>query len=150
MTLTTRSLLGLAAGIVGGAAISATQNASLQKLVFIIEPVGSMWVNALRMTVIPLVFSLLIAGIASAADTGTIGRIGVKAILLFLLMLVVAATFAVLATPPLLGWLLVDPSISESLKASIDPALAESAGKVPSLTQRFINLVPVNPIDLLQ
>ena len=103
MTLTTRSLLGLASGILVGAVISATHNDALQRLALLIEPVGSMWVNALRMTIIPLVFSLLVVGIASAADTGAIGRIGVKAIALFLLLLVAAATFAALAAPPLLG-----------------------------------------------
>jgi proton glutamate symport protein len=146
MSLTTRSLLGLASGILFGAAITATHNAFLHRLVFIIEPVGSVWVNALRMTVIPLVFSLLIAGVASATDAGSVGRIGVKAIVLFLLMLVAAATFAALVTPPLLSWLTVDPSTSDSLKSGIDPATVESAQKVPSLTQRLVNLVPLNPI----
>ena len=146
MTLTTRSLLGLASGILVGAVISATHNDALQRLALLIEPVGSMWVNALRMTIIPLVFSLLVVGIASAADTGAIGRIGVKAIALFLLLLVAAATFAALAAPPLLGWLTVDPAISESLKAGLDPTIVESARKVPTLAQRLINLVPINPI----
>jgi proton glutamate symport protein len=73
MSLTTRSLIGLGSGALVGAAITATHNAFLQKLVFIIEPVASVWVNALRMTVIPLVFSLLIAGAASAADAGSVG-----------------------------------------------------------------------------
>lgn len=110
MSLTTRSLIGLASGVLLGAAITATHNAFLQRLVFIIEPVGSVWVNALRMTIVPLVFSLLIAGVASAADAGSVGRIGVKAILLFILMLFAGATFAALVTPPLLSWLTVDPS----------------------------------------
>ena len=146
MSMTTRSLIGLASGVLLGAAITATHNAFLQRLVFIIEPVGSVWVNALRMTIIPLVFSLLIAGVASATDASSVGRIGAKAFLLFILMLFAAATFAALVTPPLLSWLTVDPSTSEALRSGIDSAAVESAKKVPTVTQRLLNLVPVNPI----
>lgn len=110
MSLTTRSLIGLASGVLLGAAITATHNAFLQRLVFIIEPVGSVWVNALRMTIVPLVFSLLMAGVASAADAGSVGRIGGKAILFFILMLLAAASFTALVTSPLLSWLTLDPS----------------------------------------
>jgi len=146
MSLTTRSLIGLSSGALIGAAITATHNAFLQRLVFIIEPVASIWVNALRMTVIPLVFSLLIVGVASAADAGSVGRMGVKAILFFILMLFVAASFTALVTPPLLNQLTVDLSTSETLRSSIDAAAVESATKVPTVTQRLVGLIPVNPI----
>src|SRR5215510_13916921 len=146
MSLTTRSLIGLSSGALIGAAITATHNAFLQRLVFIIEPVASIWVNALRMTVIPLVFSLLIVGVASAADAGSVGRMGVKAILFFILMLFVAASFTALVTPPLLNQLTVDLSTSETLRSTIDAAAVESATKVPTVTQRLVGLVPVNPI----
>ncbi|HKA19381.1 MAG TPA: dicarboxylate/amino acid:cation symporter [Blastocatellia bacterium] len=147
MSLTTRSLIGLSSGALIGAAITATHNAFLQRLVFIIEPVASIWVNALRMTVIPLVFSLLIVGVASAADAGSVRRIGVKAILFFILILFVAASFTALVTPPLLNQLTVDLSTSETLRSSIDAAAVESATKVRTVTQRLVDLVPVNPIN---
>ena len=55
-----------------------------------IEPLGTLWINAIRMTVIPLVVSSLIVGVTSAPDMRTIGRIGGRALVLFLLVLFAA------------------------------------------------------------
>ena len=49
-----------------------------------IEPIGTLWVNALRMTVIPLVVSAILMGVTSLPDTKTIGRIGGRAFVLFI------------------------------------------------------------------
>ena len=52
-----------------------------------IVPIGTLWINAIRMTVIPLVVSLLITGVAGAADLRAIGRIGGRSLLTFFLLL---------------------------------------------------------------
>ena len=68
MQESTRVLVALGAGLVGGAAVAASGDAHLLHAAAAITPVGVLWVNAIRMTVIPLVVSLLITGVASAAD----------------------------------------------------------------------------------
>jgi Na+/H+-dicarboxylate symporter len=88
----TRVLLSLAVAVAVGTAIGASGNASLLRAADFITPVGTLWVNAIRMTVIPLVVSLLITGIASAADLKSIGRIGRRTLLVFVLLLAGAAT----------------------------------------------------------
>ena len=72
----TRVLVALAAGLAIGIGISLSGSASLLALADDVAPLGTLWVNAIRMTVIPLVVSLLITGVASASDLSTIGRIG--------------------------------------------------------------------------
>src|SRR5262249_25463405 len=57
------------------------------------------------------------------------------------------ASFTALVTPPLLNQLTVDLSTSETLRSSIDAAAVESATKVRTVTQRLVDLVPVNPIN---
>ena len=146
MSLSTRMLTGLVAGIAAGIAIAAFQTPFLIRLVSIIEPLGTLWVNALRMTLIPLVFALLVSGIASAVDTGLIGRVGVRAIVLFLFLLLLAAVFTALVTPPLLAWLTIDPATVAFLKSRAEGATLETAKNAPSLVQRLVNLIPVNPI----
>ena len=78
MRPTNRVVVALIAGLVLGTAISATHNASLIALVSMIEPVGTLWVNAIRMTVIPLVISLLIVGVSSLSDLGIIRHLGAR------------------------------------------------------------------------
>jgi Na+/H+-dicarboxylate symporter len=68
MNETTRVLVALIAGGVLGMLIAASGNATLVGAADAIAPLGTLWVNAIRMTVIPLVVSLLITGVASASD----------------------------------------------------------------------------------
>ena len=48
-------LVGLAIGLLGGIAIAVTRNATLLTLADVFAPLGTLWINAVRMTVIPLV-----------------------------------------------------------------------------------------------
>ena len=93
-----RVLIALAAGLAGGIAISGVDGPALFALVAFIEPIGTLWVNAIRMTVIPLVVSLLIVSVASI-DVGTVRRIGWRALLTFVALLCASAIFAALVAP---------------------------------------------------
>ncbi|MGH7541336.1 MAG: cation:dicarboxylate symporter family transporter, partial [Gemmatimonadota bacterium] len=98
MSLAVRVFAGLVAGLLAGIGISAAP--SLASVVPWIEPIGTLWVNAIRMTVIPLVVALLITGIATTASR-TAGRIGGGALLLFVVFIGCSALFGGLAAPPL-------------------------------------------------
>jgi Na+/H+-dicarboxylate symporter len=76
MSLTTRVVGGLALGLAAGAAINASRQLTLLTLASWIEPVGALWVNAILMTVIPLVVSSLILGVASRDDPRLIVQLG--------------------------------------------------------------------------
>jgi Na+/H+-dicarboxylate symporter len=110
---------------------------------FAIEPVGTLWTNAIRMTVIPLVVALIVTGVAEQADLRRIGRLGGLAIAVFAALLLLGGLFAVAVARPLLGGLTVAPSAVESLRAGLS---ASAAAPMPSLTQRILETVPVNPI----
>src|ERR1041385_594820 len=86
MKESTRVLLALVVAIVLGVIVAATHNDALARAADAIAPLGTLWVNAIRMTVIPLVVSLLITGVASAADIKAIGRIGGRTLLTFVLL----------------------------------------------------------------
>src|SRR5262245_18303864 len=68
VSLTTRVLIALAVGLAGGIVISQTQSPTLLGAAAAIEPIGTLFINAIRMTVIPLVVGSLIVGVASAPD----------------------------------------------------------------------------------
>ncbi len=73
MSLTTRVLLALALGLAAGWLVARTGLAPLATAAHAIEPVGAMWVNAIRMTVIPLVVASLIVGVGSAIVACAVG-----------------------------------------------------------------------------
>jgi Na+/H+-dicarboxylate symporter len=149
MSLTTRVLIALVAGLAGGLAISASGSPFLREAAAWIEPVGTLFINAIRMTVIPLVVGSLVAGIASAPQPGALGRIGLRALVFFVSTLAVVAILSALVAPALFDRIPIDPAASEALRASAAGtagATSESARRVPGVAQWIIELVPANPI----
>ena len=149
MSLTKRVLLALAAGLVLGIGVSAVGDARMLSAVSLIQPLGVLWVNAIRMTVVPLVFSLLVVGVASASDAAAVGRIGARTLAMFLALLVCSAILAVLIAPPIFAMLRIDPAMAASLRATAAASggtAAESARQLPSFGQWLTDLVPINPI----
>jgi len=120
----------------------------LLSAVSFVQPIGTIWVNAIRMTVVPLVFSLLVVGVASASDAASVGRIGARTLGLFIAFLVCSAILAVILAPPIFANLRIDPATAASLRASATTSAnaAESAKQLPSFAQWLTDLVPINPI----
>jgi proton glutamate symport protein len=143
MSLTTRVLVALVAGIGVGIGLSFTANASIAQW---IEPLGALFINAIRMTIIPLVVSSLIVGVTSAPDTRTIGRLGGRALVFMLVSLTIACALGVMAAGPAFSLLSIDPAASAALRASASVDPAQSAQSMPSFMQWLVALVPANPI----
>lgn len=143
-----RVLIAGAAGLAAGFVISAFGGPACFAVVSVLEPLGTLWVNAIRMTVIPLVVSLLIVSVASV-DVGTVGRIGSRALLTFVALLGASLLLAVLATPPLFAQLPIDAAATRSLGESGRTAatvVTEGVSKLPTFSQWLVELVPTNPI----
>jgi Na+/H+-dicarboxylate symporter len=149
MSLTTRVLIALVAGMGLGLVVSSTGNPALVTAARWIEPLGTLFINAIRMTVIPLVVGSLIAGIAAAPNPSALGKVGARAFLLFLATLFAGAIFAALVAPPVLAQFSIDPAAQAALQASAaetTSSTAESLRRVPSFAQWLIDLVPANPV----
>jgi len=146
MRESTRVLLAVALAIAGGIGIAATHNASLARAADFIAPFGTLWVNAIRMTVIPLVVSLLVIGVASAADIKSVGRIGGRTLLVFLLLLMGVAV-VVMPLSPALFRLLPQHEVQ-----MLPPEAARAAeellagGQWQTFSVWLTSLLPPNPI----
>ncbi len=152
MSFTVRVLVGLVLGLALGIAVAGIGAAWLQKLPEILELIGALFISAIRMTVIPLVVSGLIVGVASTRDARAIGRLGGLALLWFFAALFVASIFGAALAFPLLTHLHIDPAIADALRgaaAGTGRAAAESASQLPSLSQWIKDLVPINPFKAL-
>ena len=149
MSLALKVLLALVAGLAVGLGIVASGSPALAHLVPFIEPAGTLWVSAIRMTVIPLVVTSLIVGVGGAADPASVGRVGARAIALFVAFDVVAIAAALLAGPPILAMVHVDPAAAASLRANAAQsagAAIEGAKSLPTVAQWLVDLVPANPV----
>jgi proton glutamate symport protein len=142
-SLTTWVIVALLAGLGAGLLVLAYPTPPLLMLVGIIEPIGIIWVNAIRMTVIPLVVALLITGVASATDLRTVGGIGARAFASFLALLTASAIFGLLVVPPLFGWLRVDRATTRSLGGAVQESQASA---VPGFAEWLVGIVPTNPV----
>ena len=139
-----RTLLGLVAGLAIGVVISATSSGGLRAFATAIEPIGTVWVNAIRMTVIPLVVSLLIATIAEERDFRAVGRLGGRAVALYAVILSTVALLTFLAAPPLFSVMTIDATSAASLRGASSAAGTTAA--LPSFTSWLVGLVPANPV----
>lgn len=146
MSLTVKVLLGLIGGLVVGLLVAASGIPALEVGSTWIEPLGRIWVNAIRMTVIPLVVSLLIVGVVGT-DVRAVGRIGGRAVGLFLALVLGAALITAVVTPPLVARLPADPAAAAALRENLGAAgEAAAQTEVPSLGTWLVSLVPTNAI----
>ncbi len=144
----TRVLVALIAGLAVGVAAAASGNETVLRAVEALAPIGTLWVNAIRMTVIPLVVSLIIVSIASVSDLRTIGRLGGRSLMVFGLML---AGLALIAGPLLPRVFTLMPGAAGGRHA-LPPGAAEAAGELvaggqtPTVVGWLTSLIPGNPI----
>src|SRR5262245_49608853 len=82
MPLHTRIFIGLAVGVVAGVGVNRLLGGDHPAVKWVIanitEPVGQLFLRVLLMTVIPLVFSSLVVGVAGLGDVRKLGRVGLK------------------------------------------------------------------------
>ena len=136
----------LVAGLLLGA-LSAQAGEYREPLVKIASLVGGLWLDALKMTVIPLIVALLVTGIVSGADQARAGGIAGRSILWFVVVLTSSAAFGTLAMPMLLEAFPLPASAAEALRAglaSVDSSAA--AASVPTVEDWLRSLIPTNPI----
>ncbi|GJG86461.1 sodium:dicarboxylate symporter [Gemmatimonadetes bacterium T265] len=142
---TVLALLALAAGTALGAVATSTHNGALAGVVDALAPLGALWVNAIRMTLVPLVVSMLVTSVAGVADVGAVGRLGVRALVWFVVLLAGCALIAALAAPTLFRYVPVDASAAAALRAHATAA-AGTPAEVPTLGGFLTGLVPANPL----
>ncbi|MBV1789319.1 dicarboxylate/amino acid:cation symporter [Marinobacterium sp. D7] len=106
----------------------------------LLKPIGTLFVNAIKMLIVPLVFCSLVVGVTSMQDTRKLGRIGLKSLVLYL------GTTAVAISIGLGMGILFTPGDGIGMVAGDSAAVAKEA---PTLVQTLLNMIPKNPIDAL-
>jgi Na+/H+-dicarboxylate symporter len=149
MPRTSPAVAGLAAlvlGLAAGIGVAAAGVPFLLQAAALVEPLGALWVNAIRMVLVPLVVSLLVTSVSSFADAKAVGRLGARTVGIFLVLLAGAALFSALVGPPLFRWWHLTPEASAALHAQMSAPEPSAVREMPSLRGFIVGLVPTNPV----
>ncbi|MBO9663772.1 cation:dicarboxylase symporter family transporter [Dokdonella sp.] len=144
MSTTTRILLGLLAGALLGLLLAWHDAALGVRVADFVQPIGRLWLNALQMTVVPLVLALVIVGVGAASDAAASGRTARRALVVFAILLSAGAALMIAVAPLLLSLLPRDPATMDALRAAIPPASAPVAA--PGFADWLAGVVPTNAI----
>lgn len=141
--LSNRILLGLALGLAFGVALNLTIADQEWVKVFLIDGlfgvVGEIFVRFLSMLVVPLVFVSLITGVSSLSDPKSLGRVGGKAVALYMLTTGVAITLALISA------ILVKPGVGANPASAEEREIAVQ----PSFADVLVDMVPRNPVQAM-
>ncbi len=137
MNLSTKILIGLALGIVAGLGLGAD---GAKFAAAWIGPLGTIFMNMIKMLIVPLVFSSLVIGVCSLGDIKKIGRIGAKTVVWYL-----GTTFFAIFLGLAFG-LIFEPGVGVSMPGAGVKAAAKAA---PPIMQVIIDIFPTNPFDAM-
>jgi len=133
-----RILTGLVLGVVGGSFAAGSRLAA--PLMAVTVPIGRLWLDALTMTVVPLVFSLLVTGILGAAQDARQNRVALRALLWFAALLAGACLIAAISTTLMLQlWPVGDAAAHLRAPGGAAPSIGGAADWLSGI-------IPTNPI----
>ncbi len=141
MSLTAKILIGMIAGLVVGVILSWVSTPSLDTYLVdgLFQMIGKMFVNALKMLVVPLVIFSLLCGVLGIGDISVLGRVGGKSFALYLTTTAVAIMLAILLA------LVIGPGAGFDMQG-VDVS-AMKARAAPSVWDVFAKRVASNPVQ---
>ncbi|NLR41316.1 dicarboxylate/amino acid:cation symporter [Novosphingobium sp. ERW19] len=135
----------LVGGLVLGLALAFLDPALLDPVLVVAQPVGALWLNALRATIVPLVVSLLFTGIAQTVAAARAGALARRALLFFFTILAGGSAMAALLIPAILSVFPMPTAAAAALRASV--AQIHDKATVPGFGAFLQSLVPTNVLQ---
>ncbi|PRS12064.1 dicarboxylate/amino acid:cation symporter [Bacillus paralicheniformis] len=141
MKLATKIIIALLLGAAVGIILNVTSPDLFSKLnTFLFGPLGTIFLNLIKMLVVPIVFFSLTLGVAGLGDPKKLGRIGAKTISFFLVTTAIAIMIGLVLA------LVIKPGTI----GTYDTSAAEySAQKAPSIAETLLNIIPTNPVQAM-
>lgn len=138
-------LSSLVVGLGAGIALAHFAPDRVDSATEILDPIGSLWLRALQMTIVPLVVSLLVTGIVTSVAAARAGKLAGTSILFFFAVLWSGAAMAALVTPLLLEAFPIPAAAAQALTGSLSGAA--EIGEIPPFAEFIKAMVPTNPIN---
>lgn len=138
LKLTTKILIGLILGLIAGVALNTIAvNVYPFFETYLLTPVGTIFINLIRMMVVPLVLLSIISGAASIGDPKKLGRVGGKTIVFYFFTTAIAISLGLLLAN------IFKPGNGVNIPANLSNYTPSSA---PPIVDTFLNMIPTNPI----
>ncbi|HWK36671.1 dicarboxylate/amino acid:cation symporter [Sphingomonas sp.] len=144
MSRPTRILIALIAGLAMGVLLSGWAPDFAARVTMVADPTGTIWLNALRMTIVPLVVALLVTGIAATAEAARASRLATRSLIVFVALLWVSSALGALVTLGLLDLFPLHGGAATALRSAF--AGAAPVDEVPPFSQFIVAMVPTNPL----
>ncbi|MDB5716041.1 MAG: putative sodium/dicarboxylate symporter [Sphingomonadales bacterium] len=144
MSNATRILIALIAGLVLGIGGSSFAPSLATSAAEVADPIGNLWLNGLRMTIVPLVVALLVTGIAATAEAARAGRVAGRALAWILAIMATSAVVGAVLTPLLLHLFPLPVASAAALRSAL--STASPIGSAPPFADFLRAIVPTNPI----
>ena len=141
MSLTAKVMAGMVLGLIVGVVFNMMDSAFINTHVVggLFAMIGKMFVNALKMLVVPLVLFSLLCGVMGIGDIRVLGRVGGKSLALYIFTTAIAIAVAIALA------LLIGPGQGFDM-AGVDTAGVTGA-EAPSVWDVFAGIIPTNPIS---
>ena len=133
------------AALILGLGLGILLDTRVHSLTEMADIVGTLWLNGLRMTVVPLVVALLVTGIAQTAEAARAGRLALRAVITMMVILWGSATMAAFVTPALLSAFPMPVEAGAALKSAL--STAPDTGEVKPFSEFIRAIVPTNPVN---
>lgn len=141
MKLATRILWALALGAVTGILLNVFADNWFAPLDgYLFTPLGTIFLNLIKMLIVPLVFFSIAVGVANIGDPKKLGRMGGKTIGFFLTTTAVAITLGIILA------VILKPGASGSFDTT---NLEYKATEAPPVTETLLGIIPANPISAM-
>ena len=138
------ALVALVVGLVAGAFSGGFSPAFRQGLLDSAGFVGTLWLNALKMTVIPLVIALLVVGIAKSREAALGGRVAGRSVLWIVIICTLSAAFGAVATTLLVEAAPLPRATAQALQGALAGVEQKSSGPLPGIADFFKGVIPDN------
>jgi len=135
-------VLGLVAGILAGDLAQGPRDNALGVASF----VGTLWLNALKMTVIPLVVALLVVGIAKSAEAAQAGRIAGRSVLWIVLICTASSVFGAISAVALTHVFPLSRETAQLLQVALGNVEQKASGPLPGAVEFFKGVIPSNVV----
>ncbi|HEY7004962.1 MAG TPA: dicarboxylate/amino acid:cation symporter [Sphingomicrobium sp.] len=109
--------------------------------------VGTLWLNALKMTVIPLVVALLIVGIAKSAEAAHAGRVAGRSVLWIVIICTLSAVFGALMILLLTKLFPLPRETAAGLQAALAGIENKAPASLPGIAEFFKGVIPDNVVS---
>lgn len=109
--------------------------------------VGGLWLNALKMTVVPLVVALLITGIAHSAEAARAGRVAARSVLWIVIICTASAVFGALMILLLTNLFPLSRETAGLLQAALSGVEQKVPAELAGIADFFKGVIPDNVIS---